>query len=146
MKANSKSKPETGKNKEYKKLLLKPLKGSLLALVFTVLALLIFALIVKQTNIMDGAISVVNQIIKVMGIVYAAFMGSRGIEKKAFIAGGLSGLFYITMCYFLFSILEGSMGNFALYISDALMSIIIGIIVAVIFSKINLNKTKKQEV
>lgn len=143
MKANSNNR--TKKDKNYLKLILKPLKGSFIALIFTVVALLFFALIVKQTNIGDRAISVVNQIIKVLGIIYAAFMGSKGIEKKIFVAGGISGLFYITMCYLLFSFLDGKMGNFALYVSDGLMSIIIGIIVAVIFSKISLNKNKKTD-
>jgi|GEM_PF-634777 len=145
MKVKSKTKPNNEKNKEYRKLLLKPLKGSFVSLVFTLLALLIFALIVKQTNIGDPAISVVNQILKVLGIIFAAYLGSKGIEKRSFLSGGLSGLLYITMCYLLFSLLDGKMGNFGLFVSDALMSIVIGIIIAVVFSKIYLNKKKPKQ-
>ncbi len=125
-----------------KKMLLKPLKGSFLSLVFTIVVILIMALVVKNTCITDKSLSVMNQIIKVLGIAFASYIGCKGIEKRAYIAGGLAGHFYIVMCFLLFSLLEGKMGNFSLFLSDALMSIVIGIIVAVLFSKVVLNKNQ----
>jgi len=128
------------KSKTVKSMILKPIKGSFLSLIFTIVAILILALVVKGSGITDKSLSVLNQLIKVFGIIFAAYIGSKGIEKRAWVAGALSGLFYIIMCYLLFSLLEGKMGNFSLFLSDAMMSVVIGIIVAVLFSKISLNK------
>jgi len=128
------------KSKTIKTMILKPIKGSFLSLIFTIVAILILALVVKGSGITDKSLSVLNQFIKVFGIIYAAYIGSKGIEKRAWVAGALSGHFYIIMCYLLFSLLEGKMGNFSLFLSDAMMSVVIGIIVAVLFSKISLNK------
>jgi len=128
------------KSKAVRLMILKPVKGSFLSLIFTIVAILILALVVKSAGITDKSLSVLNQFIKVLGIIIAAYMGSKGIEKRAWVSGALSGHFYIIMCYLLFSLLEGRMGNFSLFLSDAMMSIVIGIIVAVLFSKITLNK------
>jgi putative membrane protein (TIGR04086 family) len=138
-----KHKNDSKKEKPSMKLLTKPLKGSFLALVFTIVIILILALIAKSSGMGDKTISVLNQIIKVAGIIFAAYIGCKGIEKKQYIAGGFSGVLYIIMCFLLFSLLEGKMGNGALLFSDLLMSVVIGIIGAVVFSKVPKMKKSK---
>jgi hypothetical protein len=55
--------------------------GCLAGLIFTVAAILIFALIIKMFQVSDNAISIVNQVIKVLGIAIASWVTLRSRIK-----------------------------------------------------------------
>ena len=124
-----------------------PLKGAFLALLITVFCVLILAVIVKNTEISDETITVINQGIKILSIFAGAFLASRGIAKGHFAAGALSGGVYIVLGYLTFSLLEGRFGDILLMFADLAMGVIIGGLTGIIFGKL-LGKpaetTKKQ--
>ncbi len=135
-------------NKEHavskKKLIINAIGGMLMGVIFTIAAILIFALIVKQVNPEDSMISAINQIIKIIGIGISAFFGIKRIESGKWLAGGLSGLFYIIGGYLVFSAIEGRLGNGLQLLSDSLLGILVGIIFAVIFGQLFVPKKKKK--
>lgn len=108
------------------------LKGTLISMVFTVAAILLFALIIKETGLSDAVIAPVNQVIKILGIMAASYFGIKGMAEKQWLAGGLSGMFFIALSYLVFSLIEGMFGNVALLFSDMLMGLLIGIVFAII--------------
>ena len=129
---NEKGKDKTG----FPRVLKKGLISAMVSVVFTVVAVLIFALIIKETQAGDDVISPVNQVIKVLGIAFAAFLASVKAPEKNWIYGAFAAVTYILISYFLFSIIEGAMGSAALLFSDILMAMIIGIVIAVVFGKL----------
>ena len=123
-------------------LLLSAFRGALAALIVTVAAVLALALIIKQTGMDESRISAVNQIIKVVSIFIAALAATRGAEEKQLLTGALSGLIYVVVGFLAFSLIEGSMGDVAMLLADAVMGLLVGGLVGLIFGK--LLKKKKQ--
>ncbi len=124
------------------------MKGTLISMVFTVAVILLFALIIKETGLSDNVIAPVNQIVKIAGIVGAAFFAIKGVLEKQWLLGGLSGMLFIVLSYFIFSLIEGMFGNVALLFSDMLMGLLIGMVFAIIianFGKTGRTKVKTQK-
>lgn len=120
------------------------LKGTLISMVFTVAVILLFALIIKETGLADNVIAPVNQIVKILGIIGASYFAIKGMMEKQWIAGGLSGLLFITLSYLVFSLIEGMFGSVALLFSDMLMGLLIGMVFAIILA--NFGKSSKTRV
>ena len=120
------------------------LKGTLIAMVFTVAVILLFALIIKETGLADNVIAPVNQVVKILGIIGASYFAIKGMLEKQWIAGGLGGLLFITLSYLVFSLIEGMFGSVALLFSDMLMGLLIGMVFAIILA--NFGKSSKTRV
>ncbi len=110
------------------------LKGTLVSMVFTVAAILLFALIIKETGIGDNVIAPVNQIIKIAGIMAAAYFAVKGMAEKQWLTGGFSGMMFILLSYLVFSLIEGIFGNVALLFSDMLMGLLVGMVFSIILA------------
>lgn len=110
------------------------LKGTLVSMVFTVAAILLFALIIKETGLADNVIAPVNQIIKIAGIIAASFFAIKGLHERQWIVGGMAGILFIVLSYLVFSLIEGMFGNVALLFSDMLMGLLIGMVFAIIMA------------
>ena len=108
------------------------LKGALIAMVFTVAAILLFALIIKETGMADGTVAVIDQIIKIGGIIAASYFAIRAMTERQWLCGALAGILFIVLSYFVFSLVEGMFGNVALLFSDILMGMLIGMVFAII--------------
>lgn len=124
------------------------LKGTLISMVFTVAVILLFALIIKETGMADSVIAPVNQVLKILGIIGAAWFGIKGMHEKQWVTGGLSGLLFISLSYLIFSLIEGIFGNVALLFSDMLMGLLIGMVFAIIvanFGKSSRTRVKTQK-
>ena len=102
------------------------LKSSIMAMIFTITAILVFALIVKSSEMDVSGITVVNEIIKVAGIVVAAFFAAKDPRAKKTLAAGTAGLLYILIGFFVFSLIQGSLGNIVVMLTDAAMGVLIG--------------------
>jgi putative membrane protein (TIGR04086 family) len=124
-------------NKQQKKgILMHALKGMLIAMIFTIAVILIFALIIKEANISDSVINPINQIIKILGIMIAVFFAVRKATENHWLIGGLAGMLYIVAGYLIFSLIEGRFGNLLMLLSDFLMAAVIGIIFAIILKQL----------
>lgn len=137
----SRAKKKPGSNK--KASVWRAVKGAVLALIVTVSAVLIFALIVKQGNVDDAVISAVNQIIKVACIFLAAFIATRKLVDNKLIAGALAGAFYVLAGFATFSLIEGSFGSITVLLADLAMGIVIGMLTAAIFGRVGKGNTAK---
>ncbi len=94
-------------SKPKNKLLLSVLKGSLVSLCFSLVGILIFAFILKFTNISDSVINPVNQVIKAASVLLGVFIGLKKEKEMGLVSGLLIGLIYTVVAFLVFSILDG---------------------------------------
>ena len=127
-----------------KRAAIRAVKGAIYALCVTVVLVLAFALIVKQTNMDAGTISIINQVIKILSIILAAFIASRGLGKGSIMAGAVSAALYVILGYFIFSLIEGQFGDILMLFSDLVMGVIIGVVLSAILSKMQAPKAKRK--
>ncbi|MGI6175145.1 MAG: TIGR04086 family membrane protein [Christensenellales bacterium] len=111
------------------------LLGVLPAIIMTIAAILIFALFMKLFNMADDTIAPVNQIIKIFGLIIAAFIASRKAADRKWLNGALAGCIYTLIGFLVFSLLSGSFVFSVSLLTDIIMGFIIGLIVALIVSK-----------
>ncbi len=140
--ARSKGRKTADKMKTVKK----SFKGAVLGLIITIMSVLVFAIIVKQFGISDGAISAINQGIKVISIFAAAFMASKNAENARILAGIFAGMLYVVLGYFTFSLIESRLGALDLLLADLAMGAVIGMLTAMIFTKLFTSKEKSKAV
>ena len=114
------------------------LKGSLFAVAISLIAILLFAFIIKLTSISDAFIDPVNAAIKGISILMGCFYAFKNSTSGGLIKGVLIGVVYIIMSFFIFSILNGQLSFGKTFINDLLFGAIIGAICGVI--AINLKK------
>lgn len=103
----------------------KIIKGSILSIIITLIALLIFASLLTYTNVSESTIPTVTIIITIISILIGSSLCMSTVKKNGIINGVAIGLIYITFIYLLSSVIEG---NFALNLKSIIM--IIGAVLA----------------
>jgi putative membrane protein (TIGR04086 family) len=131
--AKTAAKPGKGSS-TFWKLFKAALKGTLISMVFTVAVTLLFALVIKETGMKDNAIGIINQVVKIGGILLASFFAVKGLQEKQWLVGGLAGILFIVLSYLIFSLIEGVFGNVAVLFSNLLMGLLIGLVFAIIIA------------
>ena len=119
----------------------KAVKGAIFGLIVTVLSVLVLA-IIKQFGLSDGAIAAVNQAVKVVAIFITAFIATSGAEQNKILTGALAGALYVLFGFGAFSLIEGQWGSFSQLLADLAMGVVIGMLTAMIFSKIFVKQKK----
>ncbi len=104
------------------------IKGSFWGVAFSLVCILIFALIIKFTSISEKAIQPVNQIIKVLSILFACYVVGKKIKKGGVFVGLFTGLLYTIVAYIIFSILDGHFSFGLSLLNDIAFGGIIGLI------------------
>ncbi|MCL2862274.1 MAG: TIGR04086 family membrane protein [Firmicutes bacterium] len=89
------------------------IKAVIVAVIFSLVAILLLALFIRVLNIGAGAIPIINQVIKGISILFACLICLR-IPKNGWIKGLFVGLIYIVIAFILFSILDNGNFNFGL--------------------------------
>lgn len=108
------------------------IKGSVTAIITTLILLFIFATILTYTNIQEGVISPVIIIITAVSILIGSSISTMRIKKMGLINGALVGLIYILTIYLISSI-TGSGFNFQIQtIIMMVASIVAGMIGGII--------------
>lgn len=120
----------------------KAVKGAIFGLIVTVLSVLVLAIIVKQFGLSDGAIAAINQAVKVVAIFITAFIATSGAEQNKILTGALAGALYVLFGFGAFSLIEGQWGSFSQLLADLAMGVVIGMLTAMIFSKIFVKQKK----
>lgn len=108
------------------------LKGTLIAVSFSLVAILIFALIIKYVGITDNLISPINQVIKVISIFIGTFFALKKDCSKGLAKGLFIGVFYTALAYILFSALSRTFAFNLTLLNDMLFGMIIGAICGII--------------
>jgi putative membrane protein (TIGR04086 family) len=128
-------KSRTAKSANSGDLLRNILLGVLPAIIMTVAAILIFALLMKLFNMADDVIAPVNQMIKILGTIIAAFIASRKASERKWLNGALAGCIYTLVGFLVFSLLGGSFVFSVSLLTDIIMGFVVGLIVSIIVSK-----------
>ena len=107
-------------------------KGTLIGLCVSLILVLIFAFLLKFTNIPDTIISPVNQIIKGVSIFLGVFIGLKKSKELGLVSGLLIGFIYTFLAFLVFSILAGSFSFDVTLLTDIVFGAIIGAICGII--------------
>jgi len=82
------------------------LRGTLYGIVATLVMVLGFALVVRMTGLGSTTINVISQIIKVLSIFIAVRVALREMGKRGWVIGGVVGVIYTILIFFIFSIIS----------------------------------------
>jgi len=113
------------------------LKGAIFAVFVSLILVLIFAFIIKFTNMSDGLIRPINQIIKIASILAGVFYCIRKSAGRGLLKGIIIGLTYIVLSFIVFSILDGSFHMGLNIFNDLLFGLIVGAACGVIVSMVS---------
>ncbi|MCI9404629.1 MAG: TIGR04086 family membrane protein [Clostridia bacterium] len=114
-------------------------KANIIALIFALLAVLLSALAVKLFNISDGAIPIINQVIKTLAI----FVGCIFSLKKptnGWLRGIVCGFIFVWISYVVFSLLDGKFNVGLSMLNDCVLGMVAGMISGII--SVNIRKRK----
>ncbi len=106
------------------------LKGTVIALIFVLVGILIFALVIKVASLGEKVIKPVNQFIKVIAVFVGCFFALKG--SLGFLKGGLVGILSTILVYLVFSLLGGSLNFGFPFIIDLLFCAAAGILSGII--------------
>ena len=84
---------------------IKIIKGSIIAIIISVICFTIFATVLTCTDIKENTIPSVVLIISLISILIGSCISSRKIKKKGILNGAIVGITYISIIYILSSIL-----------------------------------------
>ncbi len=121
--------------KEKNKNIIKIIKGSIISIVITIIALTIYAAVLSYTNISESTMIPVILTITGISILIGSSMSSISIKKQGMINGGLVGLIYILFIYILSSIIST---GFSLNM-NAIIMILVAIVTGIIGGIIGVN-------
>lgn len=96
------------------------LKGTVIALITTIILFLIFSLILTYTNISESTIFPVIVVTTGISILIGSFLGNIKIRKNGLLNGGIVGLIYMLILYFVSSCF---IGDFSLNINSIILII-----------------------
>ena len=94
------------------------IKGVLLAITFTIISLVIFAMLLVYTNLSEELIKPVIITLTGISILIGSSIENKKIKKNGLINGSLIGLIYILIIYIISSILSS---NFSLNLTSLIM-------------------------
>lgn len=132
MKAIKLRRTKTKEVKGESSLLVRFLKGTLIALSFSLVGILIFAFILKFTNISESVITPVNQVIKGVSIFLGVFIALKKQKGNGLVSGLLIGLGFTIVAFLVFSALSGHISFDLSLLYDMLFGTIIGGICGII--------------
>lgn len=114
------------------------LKGAIFAVSISLVGILLFALLIKFTNLNEKWILPINQVIKIVSIFFGIMLAFNRGTNKGFLKGMLIGFIYTVLAYVVFSILARQFSFTLNSITDMLFGAIIGGISGIIV--INIKK------
>lgn len=120
---------------ENKKFLFSIGKGVTISFLFTVIALLIFSVLLVYTNLSEETIKPVIITLTGISILLGSSIGTKKLKKNGIINGGLIGGIYILSLYILSSVMNSS---FNLNFSSIIM-VLVGMICGILGGIIGVN-------
>ena len=107
--------------------------GIVYAMAISIFLILLFAIVIKTTDISEKWIMYFNQGIKIIGIICAVYFGC----KKALTVkrGAMYAVGYIVTAFLVFSLVNGGIGNVKQLLLDLVLAVVVGSVFAFIWSK-----------
>ncbi|NLL56556.1 MAG: TIGR04086 family membrane protein [Clostridiales bacterium] len=113
------------------------LRGTIVAVIVSLILVLIFALLVNLIDIGQKVIVPVNQAIKIISIFIGCFIGIKN-RQQGVIKGALIGLFYTFLSIFIFGIISKEISFKLINLVDMAFGIAAGIVSGIL--SVNLRK------
>ena len=107
-------------------------KGIIYAIVTTLVLVLVFAGVLISAPMAEGATKPIVQIIKVLSIFAGVMVALRSVEKNGWLYGGIVGLLYTVLAFFVFSILVAEFEISNGLLTDMIFAVAIGAISAML--------------
>ncbi len=104
--------------------LLRTLKGVAIALAISLLAAMVFAVILRFTTLPDRAVYPVNQTLKAVALCVGVLLSVRG--ERGFLQGIVIGVLYTVLSYVLFSALCGDFSLSFWILVEGLSAVLLG--------------------
>ena len=114
-------------------------KGVMVAVCISLVLVLLFAFLLKFTNIPESTIKPVNQVIKGLSILMGVFVGLKRKKELGLVSGLLIGLIYTIVAFLVFSCLGGVFAFDLTLLTDLLFGAVMGAICGIIC--VNLKKS-----
>ena len=121
--------------KEGSRTMMKVIKGSIIAIIVTIVLLTIYAVVLAYTNVSENTMVPVIFTITGISILIGSSISSKHIKKQGILNGGLIGGIYVIVIYIASSIFTG---NFSLDVNSIVM-VAIGVITGMIGGIIGVN-------
>ena len=110
--------------------LLQIVKAVVLAVLFCLVAVLIFSLVLKFASLSDSVIKPVNQFIKVFAILFGCFFALRG--EKGWLKGIAVGLLTVMLTYLDFAMVGGDFSMSWLIVAELAFGAVAGLLSGII--------------
>ena len=108
------------------------LKGAFWAISVSLICVLIFAFVIKFTSISENLIMPINQVIKIISILFGVNIMSRKIKSNGWLWGLILGAVYTLLAFLIFSTLNGKFDFSINLLNDVVFGSIIGLISGII--------------
>lgn len=112
------------------------ISGVGVGVMFSLVAVIIFAFILNMTALSDGVIKSVNQFIKILSVFTGCFFCLKG--RLGYLKGGITGLLVFLITYLIFALFVGSQVFSGGFVVDLVFGTIIGVVSGII--AVNLKK------
>ena len=113
------------------------IKALFSGLCLSLILILIFAFVLKFVSVSDGTIKIVNQVIKIVSILYAMLVLRKKDKNSLFFKGILLGALYGLFAYLIFSILSGSFAFNLTNFNDIAFNAVIGAVIGLFLGLLN---------
>ncbi|WIV10753.1 TIGR04086 family membrane protein [Proteiniborus sp. MB09-C3] len=104
------------------------IRGTIIGLMLTILLILIFTITLTYTKLSEELIPLINSIIMILGITSGAIFTSRKLERKGWLSGGLIGILYFIIIFFISALFVKSFAMDKYLLIKGLLAIITGCI------------------
>ncbi len=100
------------------------LKATLTTLIFSLVSVLVLALLMRMGFLSDGAVKIVNQFIKVLAIFVGCYASLR--DEKGLFKGVVAGIFGILATFLIFALISGSIALGFSFVWDMIFGVLVG--------------------
>ena len=110
--------------------------GTIVSIAITLILILIFAVLIRFTNISDKFIFPVNQVIKIISLFIGVSVFLKKDKSKGFLKGVLLGIFYFILSFVVFSFLQGGFSFTLKNLYDLILTSLMGGLIGIIMVNI----------
>lgn len=116
-------------------------KTVVIAILISMVSVLVFALVVKSTDVGEDVIGYVNLAIKILSVVIGCLIGFRRGSGFGWLKGVISGLLYVVTSFLVFSAISGEFSLADVSVLDLVTGAVVGLLSGVL--TVNLKKSPK---
>ena len=117
------------------------IKTVVIAILVSMMLVLVFALIVKASNVSENVIPYVNVGIKVLSVAIGCLAGFHRVGKGGWLKGLICGILYVVTSFLVFSFISGSVSMKNITWLDLVTGAVVGIFSGVL--AVNVKKDLK---